>query len=382
MKQETDIRLNQYAPVPLYRQIADGVRQMIAIGKLRSGDRLPPVRQLAKSLNVNQNTVMRAYLELEHDRVVVSRKGGGTRVATGTSGNTIRISRQKMLSDMISDHILKVLSLNYSVDEIEAAFHLHLSRWREGKIMTNRVVKTTAQNTCDDPVVVSGSHDQALGLLIDLLKHETALIIEIHPTGSLGGLIDLQQKRAHLAGIHLMDINTGEYNFPYIKKVLPGTNPVVVHLAYRMQGLIYLPGNPKNIMSLHDLGRPEIIFANRQAGSGTRVLLDLKLQEINLASSDIKGYDREFSTHLAVGISIANGEADTGLGIMAAARSCGLEFLPLFRERYDLVIPESNYQDPRLIPLWELMNSRRFKDLVAEIGGYDTSETGQIKKIS
>jgi putative molybdopterin biosynthesis protein len=192
----------------------------------------------------------------------------------------------------------------------------------------------------------------------------------------LGGLIALQEERAHLAGIHLLDEETGEYNYPYVKKVLPGRDVAIVHLAYRIQGLMFARGNPKRIKGISDLKRPDITFVNRQKGAGTRVLLDIQLRQLGISPKDIKGYGKEMDTHLAVGLSIAHGEADVALGIEAAARSCNLDFLPLFRERYDLVIPIANYRGQLLAPLLRAVVSAEFKAIVDKAGGYDTSQTG------
>jgi molybdate-binding protein/DNA-binding transcriptional regulator YhcF (GntR family) len=371
-------RLDQYSQIPLYEQIADQIRQFIATAQLKSGDHLPTIRELAHSLGVNQNTVVRAYMALEQEQVITSRRGGGTTVAAKTDDPTMRLIRQKRLSDIISSDILKVLSLGYNAEEIEAAFNLHLERWREEKRTAIEVPEQRKDKAEGVNIIrIVGSHDLALNLLVNLLKQRgDGVKVEVTNAGSLGGLIALQEERAHLAGIHLLDEETGEYNFPYVKRILPGREIAIVHLAYRSQGLMFSSGNPKQISGLADLRRPEITFVNRQKGSGTRVLLELQLRQSGILVSEIRGYKRELDTHLAVASSIAKGEADVGLGIEAAARSCGLDFLPLFRERYDLVIPIENYRSRLLSPLLELVTSEDFRKVVDQVGGYDTSQTG------
>jgi len=372
------LRLDQHSALPLYQQIADQVRQLIATNQLKPGDHLPTIRDLAKSLGVNQNTVVRAYIALEQEQVIVSRRGGGTTVSAETDDPTMRIIHQRRLSDIINSDILKVLSLGYSPEEIEATFYLHLTRWREEKQTPTEVTERKHGGTeGSNAIRIVGSHDLALNLLVDMLRqHGDGIEIEITSAGSLGGLIALQEERAHLAGIHLLDEDTGEYNYPYIKRILPGREIAIVNLAYRIQGLMLSPGNPKQIERLADLRRPEVIFINRQKGSGTRVLLDLQLRQTGILTSEIRGYEQELDTHLAVASSIAQGKADVGLGIEAAARSCGLDFLPLFRERYDLVMPKENYRSQLLAPLLELIASEDFRKVVDQIGGYDTSQTG------
>jgi putative molybdopterin biosynthesis protein len=194
--------------------------------------------------------------------------------------------------------------------------------------------------------------------------------------GSLGGLIALQEDRAHLAGIHLLDDESGEYNYPYIKRILPGRDLAVLHLVYRMQGLMFANGNPKQIKGLDDLIRKDITFINRQRGSGTRVLLDFKLRQMGVLSNKIKGYKDEVDSHLAVALAIKHGKADIGLGIEGAARSCGINFLPLLRERYDLVMTRESYQSRLFAPLLEIVTSKEYRDIVSQVGGYDTSQTG------
>lgn len=373
-----DFRLDQHSPTPLYQQIAEQVRQFIATEQLKPGDHLPTVRELAHNLNVNQNTVFRAYLELEQDKVVSARRRGGTVVVASTDDPSITVARQKRLSEIVSDDVVKVLSLGYSPEDLEAAFYLHLARWREERQSTAEKPESESKTSAKpDTIHIVGSHDLALTILTDLVKKRSdKMEFEIVHAGSLGGLIALQEDRAHLAGIHLLDEETGEYNYPYIKRILPGREVAIVHLVYRIQGLMLARGNPRNIKGIADLNRPGITFVNRQEGSGTRVLLDIHLRQLGISPREIKGYEQEMETHLAVGLSIAHGEADAALGIEAAARSCDLDFLPLFRERYDLVIPVASYRSKLLAPLLETVVSEEFKEVVNKAGGYDTSQTG------
>jgi putative molybdopterin biosynthesis protein len=289
--------------------------------------------------------------------------------------------RQRRLGNIVSDNILEVLSLGYTPQELEATFYLQLARWREERQETeekpgDQPKAGPSQNTIN----IVGSHDLALNILIDMFNKRTNRATEIKVTnaGSLGGLIALQEERAHLAGIHLLDEETEEYNYPYIKRILPGIEVAVVHLVYRIQGLMFPRGNPKQIKGIADLIRPEITFVNRQKGSGTRVLLDINLHRLGIPVSKIKGYEREMNTHVAAGLSVTRGEADVALGIEAAARSCNLDFLPLFRERYDLVMPRANYRSRLLAPFLNIVVSNEFRTVIDKVGGYDTTETGAV----
>jgi len=374
-----EIRLDETSQVPLYKQIVEQVRQFIATIQLQPGEHLPTVRQLADSLHINPGTVDKAYLELERDGLIVARRGGGTIISASANDPLFIVVRQRRLSNMISSSILETLSLGYSPEEIEAAFHRHLDRWREERkrhadILEPKEIKLDREK---DTIYIVGSHDLALSILLSQLKHKIPEInIDVTYAGSLGGLIALQEEKADLAGIHLLDEETGEYNYPYVKRVLPGREVAIVHLAYRIQGLMFAMENPKQIKGLNDLRRADVTFVNRQKGSGTRVLLDSALRQHGILSSEVKGYERETNTHLAVASDIASGKSDVGLGIEAAAYACNLGFLPLFRERYDLVMPVANYRSKIFEPLLDIVKSQDFRKVVDNMVGYDTSQTG------
>lgn len=228
-------------------------------------------------------------------------------------------------------------------------------------------------------VVAIGSHDLALDLLSnELARADPGASLASSNVGSLGGLIALSRGEAHLAGSHLLDEQTGEYNVSYLKKYLPNRPLVLVTLVGRTQGLIVPPGNPRGIQRLEDLARQDVLFVNRQRGSGTRVLLDFRLRQAGIDSSMIRGYEREEYTHLAVAADVAGGSADVGLGILAAARALGLDFVPLFDERYDLVIPREHLESGRLDTLLQIVRDGRLREQVARLGGYDVSEMGRV----
>jgi molybdate-binding protein/DNA-binding transcriptional regulator YhcF (GntR family) len=375
-----EIKIDPHSALPLYQQVAEQLRQLIATEQVKPGDRLPSIRQLSQALNINPNTVCRAYLELEQEQILVSRRGGGTSVKSQDIAPDVRSNRQKKLLENMNEDIIKSLSQGYRPEELEAAFYLSLERWREERQQEPRAPADTAASSEKSNVIrIVGSHDLALNILLDLLRQRVeGLKTEVTHAGSLGGLIALQEERADLAGTHLLDEETGEYNFPYVKRILPGREIAVVNLSFRIQGLMFAKGNPRKIKGLDDLRRSNIVFVNRQKGSGTRVLLDLQ----GITASDIRGYDVEFNTHLEVASHIAKGSADVGLGIEAAALSCGLAFLPMFRERYDLVIPMANYRSPRFAPMLEIIASDEFKKIVDSVGGYDTAQTGTTTFLS
>jgi putative molybdopterin biosynthesis protein len=226
-------------------------------------------------------------------------------------------------------------------------------------------------------IVAIGSHDLTLDLMAQFLAEKDVRLSSAN-VGSQGGLVALRRGEAHLAGSHLLDPETGDYNRSYIQKYLPDTPVTLVTLVGREQGLMVRQGNPLNLRSLADLARPEVRFVNRQRGAGTRVLLDYELDKLGLPVSAVRGYEYEEFTHLAVAAAVASGTADGGLGIAAAARALDLDFVPLFVERYDLVMPQVYYRSARLRPLLDLLHDARFQREVAALPGYDVRPMGTV----
>jgi putative molybdopterin biosynthesis protein len=196
----------------------------------------------------------------------------------------------------------------------------------------------------------------------------------------MGGLLALKRGTAHLAGSHLLDPATGEYNVSYVRQVLPGADITLVTLAHRWQGFMVARGNPRAIGGIFDLVRPDVTFVNRQAGSGTRVLLDYELAAAGLDPVSIAGYQSEEYTHMGVALAVATGRASAGLGVAAAAQALDLDFVPLARERYDLVCYTSLLHDPRLQLLLEIVRSAAFCERLLAMGGYEVEETGKTRK--
>ena len=222
-----------------------------------------------------------------------------------------------------------------------------------------------------------GSHDLTLDLLAQFLAEHDRRFASAN-VGSQGGLIALRRGEAHLAGSHLLDPATGEYNISYIRQYMPNIPVKVVALVGRDQGLLVRKGNPKGVKTLGDLSKPQVQFVNRQRGAGTRVLLDYHLNAMAMSADSIMGYTQEEYTHLGVAAAIASGRADCGLGIAAAAQALDLDFVPLFQERYDLVIPKVFADDKLLAPLFDLMTDSAFREAVSQLMGYDVSVMGTV----
>ncbi len=226
-------------------------------------------------------------------------------------------------------------------------------------------------------IVAIGSHDLVLDLAASALRADDPMVtLASSNVGSLGGLVALRDGLCHIAGSHLLDPDTGEYTLPYVDRILAADDVRVVRLVHREQGLIVAAGNPLGLTGIGDLTRGGVRYVNRQRGAGTRVLLDHELGQRGISPEAIGGYAREEPTHLAVAAAIAAGRGDAGLGIMAAARAFGLDFVPVTREPYDLVVAADAMDSALLTPLWSLLRSDRFQAAVCELGGYTTKEMG------
>jgi molybdopterin molybdotransferase/putative molybdopterin biosynthesis protein len=226
-------------------------------------------------------------------------------------------------------------------------------------------------------ILAIGSHDLTLDLMAQFLAEHDRRLASAN-VGSQGGLVALRRGEAHLAGSHLLNPETGEYNISYIRQYMPNIPVKVMALVRREQGLIVKKGNPKRIKSLRDLSNPQVQFVNRQRGAGTRVLLDYHLNLMTIPQSSIVGYSQEEYTHLGVATAVASGRADCGLGIAAAAQALDLDFVPLFQERYDLVIPKQFAETDLLAPLFGLLADSAFRKAASQLTGYDVSVMGTI----
>lgn len=369
--------------LPLYAQIVEQLKRDVAAGKLSLGQRLPTVRQMAQELNVNPGTVARAYGELERDGMVRTRRGGGTFVAVRPDDKALELVLEERLSGVFNRSILEGLGLGYSPEELESLFLLYLARWREEGTRRGSSKGAGQVSTSKEAIVFVGSHDLAMETLAAHIRRKRPRVdFDATYLGSLEGLIAVEQNKAHLCGMHLLDEETGEYNVPYVQRLLPGQKVVLMNLAYRVQGLMVAKDNPKGIRQLEDLGQGNITLVNRQRGSGTRVLLDHRLKELDIKASTVAGYDHEVDTHLAVASAIAGGAADVGLGIEAAAQALNIGFVPLGEERYDLVIPQGYYESELLAPLLNVVQSGPFKRALGALRGYRSDNTGETTFIA
>ncbi len=221
-------------------------------------------------------------------------------------------------------------------------------------------------------VIFSGSHDLALeGIAEHLEKHVNILSM---PVGSLDGLVNLRQGLCQISGSHLLD-KSGEYNTPFVRHLFPDRDVEIVTLAYRTQGLMLASGNPKSVKKISDVARSSIRFVNRNAGSGTRLWFDSELRKLKIPTNRINGYDTVVKTHTEAASLIASKKADVSLGLQAAAHQHGLDFVPLFEERYDLILPREN--EGALTPLLDYLQTSRFRTELNALTGYNSMHSGE-----
>ncbi len=228
-------------------------------------------------------------------------------------------------------------------------------------------------------LLASGSNDPVLDFLLTGMRHS-------HPdfyffcanTGSTEGLKALGGGYTDIAWTHLLDQESGRYNVPFLPKYLPDMKAVLVHLFRREIGIVAAPGNPLGIAGIEDIAGKKVRFVNRQAGSGTRILLDHHIGRLGIPSTDIEGYDKEVYTHVEVGLSILSGEADAGIATVAVSRLMGLHFIPVTRENFDMVLGQSTYFSKGIQALMEVLRSPGFRERFERLGGYGFEDSGKI----
>ncbi|MBV8644688.1 MAG: molybdopterin biosynthesis protein [Candidatus Eremiobacteraeota bacterium] len=250
---------------------------------------------------------------------------------------------------------------------------------RGGTTVTARALRTLAQ--IERTLLAVGSHDVALDVLAGRLSADKIELVSAH-VGSIAGLVALRQRATHIAGTHVLDPATGTYNEVAVRRYGPREPVALVRLAQREQGLLVVRGNPLGIASLADVVETQARYVNRQADAGTRILLDSLLARGGIAASSISGYGRIEFSHLAVGQLIANGSADVGLAIHAAARAFELDFVPIAWEPYDLALPAALLDDPRIVRLIAVLRESAFRVEVEALGGYDCSRGGEVRIVA
>jgi len=228
-------------------------------------------------------------------------------------------------------------------------------------------------------IVSIGSHDLIMDIIGSLMhRRNSEYSLTSAHVGSMGGLMSLRRGEAHMAPVHLLDEASGIYNVSYIKKLLPNVEMCLIKGVKRIQGMMVKRGNPKNIKDFRDLARSDVQFVNRQKGAGTRILTDYLLKCEGIGPERILGYEREMTTHMAVAAAVSSGSADVGIGVMSAAKAMDLDFIPIGEEEYDFAVP-SKYLEVDMFKLFiDIIKSEEFKNILSDMGGYGTDDTGEI----
>jgi excisionase family DNA binding protein len=254
-----------------------------------------------------------------------------------------------------------------------------IDEWIESSVQKGLGQAKQKSKRIEGALLASGSNDPILDMLHTYLKKSyPEFYIFSANTGSSDGLKALNRGYTDIAWSHLLDPKTGEYNIPFLPTYLPNVEPVVVNLFYRDLGFLVLPRNPFGIRGFEDLMQKGIRFINRQKGAGTRVLLDHNLKSLRIPPSKIRGYENEVYTHLEVGLSILSKEADVGIATVAASKLLGLSFVPITKERFDMILNQSTFFERGVQAFIEILNSQGFRNRVEKLGSYDFKNSGRI----
>jgi putative molybdopterin biosynthesis protein len=355
----------------LYKIIAETIRKDIVEGRLKPGDRLPPLRSLTGEWNCTPSTVQHAYHELAQEGLIISRPGRGTHVSDQFSIPKNLPLRRASLVNRMESLLLELLTSGYTPFEVEQAMELALVRWKS--------FDQAAVIQPGNQLRFKGSHDPAMDwVALHFPDFSPEKSIEVNFTGSLGGLIALVEGKADLAGCHLWDEESDSYNGPFVKRLLPGRKMLLLTLTHRRLGFLVAPGNPHAISDFQDLKKSGVRFLNRQGGSGTRVWLDFMFKKNNIIPANIDGYNHICLTHSELARKIAEGHADVGVGLEASAISFGLDFIFLTKEKYDLVIPAEYVDNDPFQLLIKFLNNAETRRSIAALGGYDVTHTGDV----
>ena len=244
-----------------------------------------------------------------------------------------------------------------------------------------RVRLLTPRQELERMLVATGSHDRVMDELSDLMERSgSGFALSSSNVGSMGGIMAIRRKEAHIAPIHLLDETTGEYNTYFVKKNFPKGGVRLVECVGRLQGLLVRKGNPLGIETFADLAADGIRYANRQKGSGTHILCHWLCGKYGIDTARLRGYDREEFTRMSAAALIASGEADAALGTWFDASMCGLDFVPVCEEQYDLLIPDSSWELPMVQSMLEILGSDAFRERILAAGGYSVDSPGRIRE--
>ncbi|MFG6331592.1 MAG: helix-turn-helix transcriptional regulator [Lachnospiraceae bacterium] len=270
--------------------------------------------------------------------------------------------------------------VRFTQEDVDA----YIARSRHSQQVAAPVQKVTVQSSLlygdsaqKQPLIISGQ-DVILDILSNYLHQYGIQALRAY-VGSFESLLSLYQGNVQAATCHLWDSDTDSYNLPYIRRLMPGVHAVAVNLTWRMQGFYVKKGNPKGITSWEDLTRPDVAILNRRSGTGSRILLDEHLFRMKVPSASVRGYENEMSSHLTVAAAIAEGQADVGIGTGRVIKQFpDLDFVPVQRERYDLVVKKEMYHSPGIQAMLQILRSREYQNDIFSIADNDYTDLGKI----
>ncbi len=317
-------------------------------------------------------------LKEEYAEAILSRR----LISSVQNREYVRIKLGKVGQNLIATPLSRGAGVTMSL--VRADGILEIPQTGEGHEAGEKVKIRLLKDMADisNTIVSIGSHDLIMDIIGNLMHEKNSVYnLSSAHVGSMGGIMALKRGEAHMAPIHLLDEETGEYNISYIKKYLPDKKMALIKGVKRIQGMMIKKGNPKDIKDIEGLKRDDIVFANRQKGAGTRILTDFLLKKAGIDGEEIQGYEREMTTHMAVAAAVASGSADIGMGVYSAAKAMELDFIPIGEEDYDFAIPVEFLEQDMIQLFLEVIVSESFKDSLKEMGGYGTDNTGEIIKI-
>jgi putative molybdopterin biosynthesis protein len=291
----------------------------------------------------------------------------------------VRIKLGKVDNNIIATPLKRGAGVTMSL--INADGVLTIPKEYEGieKGETVEIELMTDIKNIENTIVSIGSHDLIIDLIRDELhrKYPEYSISSAH-TGSMGGIMALRNGETHIAPIHLLDEKSGEYNEAFIKKYFKGRNIAYIKGVKRQQGLIVKKGNPREIKEFKDIGKEDLVFINRQKGSGTRILTDYLIKENSMDRSQVIGYDREGNTHMAVSSAVASGTADVGIGVYSAAQIMDNDFIGITEEEYDFALDAELLEDEKIKKFISILKDENFRKRLEKLGGYNTESSGEV----
>jgi putative molybdopterin biosynthesis protein len=371
-----DVKINEKTATPKYKQIVEQVKRQIASLHIKADERMPSIKEMAKSLQISPTTVSRAYRYLQYEGLLKAGTCSRTVVTGSAKESRLPNTSYNQLTGLVNDLLLESLHLGYLPEELPTMVSLQLARWQIDADQAERVF--WGAGTPASMIRVAGVDDTSLDLLLNLFQFKQPTVrVRRVSTGSLGGLLSLQQGKADLALIQLFANEAIEEYCLIIKRVYPDRF-VLMLLSRLTLGFAVPAGNPNKFSDPADFRRPHFSFLNLNRKYGNRIWLDRVLWQRGIQPDKVKGYHRELDSYLDIACAILRGEANIGLGSGPISAACGLGLVPSETVSNYLVVPVRNLVYPVFASFFDAVNGTAFKQAVGLLEGYDTSSNGKV----